>query len=195
MNQVKLSFYRLSPYAQIPVFGSEYATCFDLRYCPGPQQTWVDGYNQYNTPIRASIYHPDKSFYISPGERMLVPTSLIMRIDPIPHIVSDNGKGEVVAVVDNNPKRYSIRVHARSGLSLKQGLVLANAEGVIDLDYQKEIFVILTNISNVAQQIHLNDRIAQAEVVRNEQFLLCEIPVAPEGWGNRDGGFGSTGVK
>jgi dUTPase len=79
---------------------------------------------------------------------------------------------------------------------LKNGLVLANGEGVIDADYQKEVFVLLTNISDVTQSIHLNDRIAQAEVVQNFSSIvkMYETPTPPVSLSERNGGFGSTGT-
>jgi dUTP pyrophosphatase len=93
-------------------------------------------------------------------------------------------------------RNYSIRLHARSGMSLKQGLILANSEGVVDVDYQQEIFVMLTNISELAVTISVGDRIAQAEVVRNyvAQFELVESDEEPTPHSERSGGFGSTGV-
>jgi dUTP pyrophosphatase len=118
---------------------------------------------------------------ILPGDRMLVPTGLIMKI-------KNSGIGSPGNCIAN----YSIRLHARSGMSLKQGLVLANAEGVIDVDYQKEIFVMLTNISVMPVSIKTGDRIAQAEIVRN-YIAYFELVDNVTQHSERDGGFGSTG--
>jgi dUTPase len=78
-------------------------------------------------------------------------------------------------------------------LSLKRGLVLANSEGVIDVDYQNEVFVMMTNISEVTQTIKRYDRMAQAEVVANIPFNFVEIKDVPKPHSERSGGFGSTG--
>ena len=91
-------------------------------------------------------------------------------------------------------QNYSIRLHPRSGLSLKRGLVLANSEGIVDVDYQEEVFVLLTNISEVTQTIKTGDRIAQAEIVCNEPFKFIVISKRPEKHSERKGGFGSTGT-
>ena len=109
---------------------------------------------------------------IAPGERVLVPTGCIMDI----------------------PQGYSVRIHARSGTSLKQGLVLANAEGVIDSDYVEEVFVMLHNISGNAVTINHGDRVAQAELVKNVEYSVEETPARPLHKTKRQGGFGSTGI-
>jgi dUTP pyrophosphatase len=115
----------------------------------------------------------DQSITLMPGDRVMVPTGLILDI----------------------PDGYSVRVHARSGLSLKQGLILVNSEGVIDSDYVEELFVLLTNVSENAQVIKNGDRIAQAELVKKEEYALWEIFEAPAKKTDRDGGMGSTGTK
>ena len=107
------------------------------------------------------------------SDRMMVPTGLILDI----------------------PEGYSVRVHARSGLSLKQGLVLVNAEGIIDSDYVEELFVLMTNISDNPISINNGDRIAQGELVKAEQYILEETSDKPATKTDRNGGMGSTGVK
>ena len=107
-----------------------------------------------------------------PGDRILVPTGLIFDI----------------------PTGYSVRIHPRSGLSYKQGLVLANLEAVIDSDYVQETFVLLYNRSEVDHTINNGDRIAQAEMVKREEYILWEIFDAPTQKTDREGGLGSTGV-
>ena len=94
----------------------------------------------------------------------------------------------------HQPKTYSIRLHARSGMALKRGLILANSEGVVDIDYQQQVFALMVNTSKVLQKIQLNERICQAEVVKNESFTFSEVDTIPEPFMNRTGGFGSTGV-
>jgi dUTPase len=71
--------------------------------------------------------------------------------------------------------------------------VLANSEGIVDVDYQQEVFVLMTNISKVAQTIAYQERIAQAEVVVNEGVRLTVLNEMPTAYSERDGGFGSTG--
>ena len=82
----------------------------------------------------------------------------------------------------------------RSGASLKQGLVLANAEGVIDADYVQEVMVLVYNISGNAITIHTGDRIAQGELVKDYDFEIVETVIRPILKSDRTGGMGSTGV-
>lgn len=93
------------------------------------------------------------------------------------------------------PEGYSVRVHARSGLSLKQGLVLVNQEGVIDSDYYHETYVLLTNISQTHANLMPGDRIAQAEMTKNAEYVLWEIDMPPQQKTDRVGGLGSTGIN
>jgi dUTP pyrophosphatase len=88
-----------------------------------------------------------------------------------------------------------VRIHARSGLSLKNGIVLANSEAVIDSDYVEETMVMITNISGNAFYINHSDRIAQAELVPQLKYEISQSRDVPLKKGNRDGGLGSTGVS
>lgn len=174
---MNLIFHRKNPDVQIPTFGTSMSACFDLRYCP--TDLVVKGYDKWGLPVERPINEGKKSFMIYPHDRLLVPTGLIFRLE-------DN--------VDFM-KQYSIRIHPRSGMALKRGLTLANAEGVVDVDYQEEVFVILMNLCDHLQYIELNERIAQAEIVKNESFTLVESTSPPSKYSERDGGFGSTGSK
>jgi dUTP pyrophosphatase len=108
-----------------------------------------------------------------PGDRAMLPTGLIFDI----------------------PKGYSVRIHPRSGLSFKQGLVLANMEAVIDSDYVEETFILIANMSEVDYSILEGDRIAQAEMIKKEEYVLWEIFDAPTKKTDRVGGLGSTGIS
>jgi dUTP pyrophosphatase len=92
------------------------------------------------------------------------------------------------------PEGYSVRIHPRSGLSYKQGLILANLEAVIDSDYIHETFVLLTNISENHITINNGDRVAQAELVKQEKYAISETTNKPVQKTDRTGGLGSTGV-
>ena len=76
----------------------------------------------------------------------------------------------------------------------RSGLVLANAEGVIDSDYVEEVMVILHNISGNAITINSGDRVAQAELVQNIEYVVEQTPARPMLKSQRIGGFGSTGT-
>ena len=87
---------------------------------------------------------------------------------------------------------YVALVFARSGLSIKHGVALANGVGVIDSDYRGEIRVGLVNQSDEAYTVQPGDRIAQlavVPVVRAELELAEELDETARG----AGGLGSTG--
>ena len=88
---------------------------------------------------------------------------------------------------------YSVRIHPRSGLAFDQGLVLANQEGIVDSDYKEEVFIPLLNSTDSNRLIHNGQRIAQAELVRDESYSLLETMKQPGRTTERAGGFGSTG--
>jgi len=83
-------------------------------------------------------------------------------------------------------------VFARSGLSTKEGLRLANCVGVIDRDYRGMIYVALYNDSDVPRTISPQQRIAQLVVMKGAQFELEVVDSLSETERNT-GGFGSTG--
>lgn len=166
----KLKIWKTHANVILPVHMTQQSACFDLSF-QGAGKNEISGYNKSNKPVKR-IYD-GRALTISPGDRILVPTGLIMDI----------------------PEGYSVRLHARSGMSLKQGLVLANAEGVIDSDYIDEVFLMITNISENSITIHNGDRIAQGELVKNIDYVIEQTAVRPLPKTNRMGGLGSTGVS
>ncbi len=108
---------------------------------------------------------------ISPGERVRIPTGIAMECE----------RSDVVGVVC-----------ARSGLSAKHGIALANGVGVIDSDYRGEILVSAINLSNEPYTVQNGERIAQLmilPVIHGEFEQAEELGDSKRG----DGGFGSTG--
>ncbi|MBR2499950.1 MAG: dUTP diphosphatase [Clostridia bacterium] len=113
----------------------------------------------------------DEDILIKKGETVLVPT------------------GIAIALPDNSSVAY---IYARSGLSIKHGVMLANGVGVIDSDYRGEIKVGLINLGKEDYVIKKGDRIAQmvfAPVLIAETVQVEELPDTDRG----AGGFGSTG--
>jgi dUTP pyrophosphatase len=154
---------------KVPKHHTSQSACFDLAFSSAGKGNY-SGYSHMNKPFTRQMRG---SITIAPGERVLVPTGMIMDI----------------------PEGYSVRLHARSGTSLKQGLVLANAEGVIDADYVEEVFIMIYNISGNAITINSGDRIAQAELVKNAEYTIEQTPARPVPKTQRHGGFGSTGIS
>jgi len=184
---IRLNLYRLSDEVQLPKYGTPLSSCFDLHYCA--IKSTVDGYDKHNNPIVLSI-DKNKALYITPGDRVLVPTGIVMKLTKALTIETYNDLYDDKKLI----RQLSIRLHARSGLALKRGLVLANAEGIIDADYQQQVFVLITNISSHGALIEHQERIAQAEVVLNEEIMMTPVDEMPTQHSSRDGGFGSTGT-
>ena len=172
----KLKFFKLNEQAQLPTFATKESACFDFH-----ANLVQDGEIQYYQAISTKSVPRRVAFDINSSntfiqlnnmERMLIPTGLIADI----------------------PTGFSVRLHSRSGLAFKQGVYLANCEGIIDSDYVDPIFAMVTNISNVPVRIYNGDRICQGELVRCEKYTLDESDEAPSQKTDRDGGFGSTGT-
>ena len=164
-----LKIYKTFPGIELPKFATEQSACFDLSF----QSLGKFEYTGYTgTNKKFTRQFKDGRLYVNAADRIMVPTGLIFDI----------------------PKGYSIRVHARSGMSLKQGLVLANSEGVIDSDYVEETFVLIMNVSDNGQWLSPGDRIAQSELVKSEVYNIEERKTRPTVKTDRKGGMGSTGV-
>lgn len=181
MDTPTLGFYIIPDTdATVPQFATDGSACFDItaRFHNDPENSdpdWgaykpVVAYGPQN--VRMEIYPTQGCVDIPPGWRYLIPTGLILDI----------------------PEGYSVRLHARSGLALKEGLVLANAEGVIDSDYTDELLVMVTATSSCLVSIPNGSRICQAELVRNQPVVLTRTDFPPQKKTTREGGFGSTGV-
>lgn len=164
-----LKVYKTHSLVTLPKKQTAQSACFDISF-QGHGKSEYKGYTRMNKAFTRPM---NNMVLVQPGDRVMVPTGLILDI----------------------PKGYSVRVHARSGLSLKQGLVLANAEGVIDSDYVEELMVLVHNISDNAITINSGDRIAQGELVRDVEYEVIETIMRPIVKTERVGGMGSTGVS
>jgi dUTP pyrophosphatase len=173
---MNIEIYRMNADVRLPKWGTDYANCFDIEYCPVMDK--VHGYDSYNVPFERWIAKDNEELVIFPGDRLLVPTGLVF-----------------VFPETEDCHQYSLRLHARSGLALKRGLVLANSTGIVDVDYRLQVFALLANVSGVTQTIAKHERICQGEIVKNEKISFVEVATKPEPMGNRAGGFGSTGTK
>ena len=119
--------------------------------------------------LRASL----KDYIIlRPGERVSVPTGLYAEI----------------------PQGYEGQVRSRSGLSIKNGIIVLNAPGTVDSDYRGEICVILMNAGDEEFIIHNGDRIAQLVIAPVVQVEIEPVDTLDE-TERGEGGFGHTGVK
>ena len=114
----------------------------------------------------------DEPMQINPGERVVVPTGLAMAI----------------------PVGYEVQIRARSGMSLKHGITLANGVGTIDSDYRGEVGVLLANISDTSFTIEPGMRVAQMVLARHEVLEWSESDSLDD-TERGSNGFGSTGVR
>lgn len=91
------------------------------------------------------------------------------------------------------PNGFEAQIRSRSGLSLKNGIIVLNAPGTIDSDYRGEIGIILMNVGQNDFVIENNMRIAQMVVTRYENVKL-DLVEELDDTVRADGGFGSTGL-
>ena len=118
--------------------------------------------------LRACI---NDSVVINPGETELIPTGISI-------FIKDPG--------------YAGLILPRSGLGHKHGIVLGNLVGLIDSDYQGELFISTWNRGTSSFTINSLDRIAQLVIVPVSQAtfnMVSDYAKSDRG----DGGFGSTG--
>lgn len=113
----------------------------------------------------------DQATVLQAGESLLIPTGLAIHIAD-PHLAAV--------------------LLPRSGLGHKHGIVLGNLVGLIDSDYQGQVFVSCWNRSNTAFTIEIGERIAQmvfVPVVQAEFECVIEFDESQRG----SGGFGHSG--
>jgi dUTP pyrophosphatase len=113
----------------------------------------------------------EKDVTINPGETILIPTGIAIHI---------------------NDNSLAAMLLPRSGLGHKHGIVLGNLVGLIDSDYQGQVFVSCWNRGNTAFKITISERIAQmvfVPVVQADFELVTEFNQTDRG----EGGFGHTG--
>lgn len=89
---------------------------------------------------------------------------------------------------------YEGQIRSRSGLSLKNGLIVLNAPGTIDSDYRGEICLIMMNCGDKDYIINQHDRLAQLIITKYEKIEFTEVEILNETL-RGDNRFGSTGVK
>lgn len=113
----------------------------------------------------------DEEITLEPGETILIPTGIAIHID--------------------DPSLAAM-ILPRSGLGHKHGIVLGNLVGLIDSDYQGQLFVSCWNRGDESFVISIGERIAQMVIVPVVQVDFEEVDefsVTDRG----TGGFGHTG--
>lgn len=119
--------------------------------------------------MRACI---DAAISVAPGETVLVPTGIAIHVA--------------------DPKLAAVLL-PRSGLGHKHGLVLGNLTGLIDSDYQGQVFISCWNRGASSYDVQPGERIAQMVFVPVEQVefrVVEEFDASDRG----AGGFGHSGT-
>ena len=115
----------------------------------------------------------DETIILRPGQTELIPTGVAIHI----------GDESLAAVI-----------LPRSGLGHKHGIVLGNLVGLIDSDYQGQLFVSCWNRGHDEFQIEAGERIAQmvfVPIVQAKFKIVDNFDESDRG----HGGFGHTGKK
>lgn len=137
-------------------------------------------YNDAGMDVRAN-----ETVSIYPGETKVIKTGIKMAI----------------------PDGIVLDVRPRSGLSLKTSIRIANSPGTIDAGYRGEIGIIVHNIDSPVKVdggrivinddpiiINNGDKIAQFVFMNYVKVEFEKIDDVTKIDGNRNGGFGSTGI-
>ena len=114
----------------------------------------------------------DEPYELSSGETLLIPT------------------GFAIHIANNN---LAALILPRSGLGHKHGIVLGNLVGLIDSDYQGQLFVSCWNRGDKVFTIKPGERVAQlvfVPVVQATFKLVDSFEQSQRG----EGGFGHTGT-
>ena len=118
----------------------------------------------------ADIY-ADEDYWIQPNETHAISTGIALAI----------------------PDGYVCHVYARSGLSLKTGLRLANSVGIIDAGYRDELKVPMWNTGAEPFHIEKGMRVAQMDIMPSPAMEFYKVDNVKDYGEDREGGFGSTG--
>lgn len=123
--------------------------------------------------LRSNISEP---VTLKPMERKLIPTGLFFEL----------------------PLGYDMEIRSRSGLSLKNGVIVLNSPGTVDCQYRGEIQIILINLGGEDFTINSGDRIAQGLIrtaITDNVLDLVEVTEISNDTNRGSGGFGHTGIQ
>ena len=159
-------------FSEIEKAFNEYEPTLDLGYTKLNENA-VDPFYNYSSDSGFDLYSTEEIEIPSFG-RVLVPTGLSFDIKD----------------------GYEIQVRSKSGLSIKQGLMVLNSPGTVDNGYTGEVQVIVFNTNNISITITKGMKVAQAvlcPVVNGKWVNLVEKEkINEKERGNN--GFGSTGI-
>jgi len=132
-------------------------------------------YPKYAYPTDSGFdLHSTDEIDIDPFDRTLIPTGIHFDI----------------------PEGYEIQIRSKSGLALKQGLMVLNSPGTVDQGYTGEIKVIVFNTTKEKIKIQKGQKIAQGVLspVVCGKWIKLNMVNNIEDKDRSDKGFGSTGI-
>jgi dUTP pyrophosphatase len=130
----------------------------------------------YATPGSAAVdltAHLSEPITLHPGDTYLMPTGISIHL--------------------SNPNLVAMML-PRSGLAFNDGLVIGNLTGVIDSDYQGQLFAGLWNRGNKVITVNPGQRVVQMVIIKCEQVEFQVVEEFGMGSQRGEGGFGHTGV-
>jgi len=130
---------------------------------------------KYNYPTDSGFdLHSTEDLEVGPFGRILVPTGLSFDIKD----------------------GYEIQVRSKSGLAIKQGLMVLNSPGTVDNGYTGEVQVIIFNTNNYSVVIPKGMKVGQAVLcpVVNGKWVSLNEKKTINNKDRNDKGFGSTGI-
>ena len=176
---IKISLKKTIEEVEIPSFGSELSSGFDvkamriLKVFKGDTEVIGERFEKIQ-----KAFEEKGSIKLRAFERVLFDTGL--QVADIEHKIVDT--------------MIELQVRSRSGLALKQGLIVANQPGTIDEDYRGTIGVILMNSTPFLSEIKKGERIAQIVPGYVPAYKIGFTEEVTETVrGNK--GFGSSGKK
>ena len=149
---------------------SETLSIIKLPHAEGLELPSYESNQAAGMDLRAACLE-GKPIVLKVGERILIPTGLVMEI----------------------PSGHEGQIRPRSGLAYKNGITCLNTPGTVDADYRGEVMVLLINHGQEAFIIERGMRIAQMVIAPVIQVKIEEKSLANE-TERGSGGFGSTGV-
>lgn len=176
---IKISLKKTIEEVEIPSFGSELSSGFDvkamriLKVFKGDTEVIGERFEKIQ-----KAFEEKGSIKLRAFERVLFDTGL--QVADIEHRIADT--------------MIELQVRSRSGIALKQGLIVANQPGTIDEDYRGPIGVILMNSTPFLSEIKKGERIAQivpGYVPAYKIGFTAEVTETERG----NKGFGSSGKK
>ena len=186
---------------QPPQYETPFASGFDLRavdilYNFTQPYVFKDKDKKYYSTFFDKVADDSQLLYVCRYQKNDINTPDLIQLMPQGRILIKTGIRIAIPTMEN--EIMHIEICSRSGLSVKHGVFVLNAPGIVDNDFRGELGVILHNAGNKAVEINIGDRIAQGvfnplqqciwQEVSEEEFekSFCDTK-------RGSGGFGSTG--